>query len=110
MLATAGATAGCDPNGNQMEIDACALDSMYAANKALNAEVLKRWQESDALGRRLLEIAEARWWAAAKAYCDWAVDANRGGSIIGATWPTCMADMAAQQRRLLTTRDGIGTP
>lgn len=97
----------CNESGTQFELDACALDKMYAANKKLNAAVLRRWQAADAEERRLLEVAQVRWLVAANAFCDWSVDVNRDGSVVGMTRPLCMADLADRQRRLLTESRGV---
>lgn len=102
--------ASCNLDGTQMELDACALDGMYAANERLNAAVLARWKVADSIERGLLATAEARWLVAARAYCDWAVDVNRGGSIVGMNWPACMADQARSQARLIASRDGLDQP
>jgi uncharacterized protein YecT (DUF1311 family) len=91
----------CDDNGDQQELNACALEEWDAANRALNRQVALLWREADEVERRLLVTAEARWLSAANAFCDWSVDVNRDGSLIGYTRPSCMAAQAVAHRQLL---------
>lgn len=108
MLETDHAEPGvCNDNGNQQELNACALEEWDAANVALNREVLRLWQDADVVERRLLATAEMRWLAAANAFCDWSVDVNREGSVIGMTRPRCMAGQATAHRQQLRQPRGV---
>lgn len=97
----------CNDNGDQQQLNACALEEWDSANRALNREVATLWRDADEVERRLLVTAETRWLLAAKAFCDWSVDVNRDGSVIGLTRPNCMAAQAIAHRQLLRQPRGV---
>jgi uncharacterized protein YecT (DUF1311 family) len=87
----------CNPNGNQMEMNACALRDYKAADAALNSRYQAVMAGLPEDGKRTLRDQQRAWLKKRDPTCKAATKGSAGGSIWPLEYYSCL--QAATERR-----------
>ena len=103
LAAPAAHAAGCDENGNQMQLNQCAAEELARANAALNSTYQALMKKIEAPNQAQLRDAQRAWIAFRDKECTFETGggANQGGSI----WPMmvdkCLTTMTQERTKAL---------
>jgi uncharacterized protein YecT (DUF1311 family) len=111
-LAPLPASAACDPEAPQSELDACTAAAYRAADRTLNAlyAETKRRLKGEAGTAQLLTLSQRVWVGWRDAECDFAAASVAGGSVYPMVRSQCLTDLTtarvADFRRYLACEEG----
>lgn len=101
VLALAQAGADCKPDGNQQQLNACAVRDFQAADTRLNIRYSEVMAQLDADGRTRLRHEQREWLRRRDPACKSAARPNEGGSA----WPLffygCMEKASTERTQAL---------